>query len=113
MLAARQSFDAVPNGVYIAAAIIAAPALFPPNLFRKKKRGRSKALYSSTEELADAIEEGAATLDPTLKAIFSDIREKLTDTSDLIADGDTETATETLYDLAYDIDRALSGRTTK
>lgn len=114
ILAARKSLDIVPRGVYIAAAIVAAPALLPPiNLGRKKKRNRSKALYSGVSELADAIEEGDATIDSTIKAILQDVRDTLSDASDSIAGGEYESATETIDDLTYDIDRALAGRTTQ
>lgn len=113
ILAARKSLDIVPRGVYIAAAIVAAPALLPPiNLGRKKKRNRSKALYSGVSELADAIEEGDATIDPTIKAILQDVRDTLTDASDSIADGEHDAAAETLDDMTFNIDRILAGRTT-
>ena len=113
ILAARKSLDIVPRGVYIAAAIVAAPALLPPiNLGRKKKRNRSKALYSGVSELADAIEEGDATIDPTIKAVLQDVRDTLTDASDSIADGEHDAAAETLDDMTFNIDRILAGRTT-
>lgn len=108
ILAAQKSLDTVPRGVYIAAAIVAVPAILPPiRLGRKKKRNRSKALYSGVSELADAIEEGDATIDSTIKAILQDVRDTITDASDSIADGEYETAGETLDDLTFDIDRAL------
>lgn len=114
ILAARKSLDIVPRGVYIAAAIVAVPAILPPiRLGRKKKRNRSKALYSGVSELADAIEEGDATIDSTIKAILQDVRDTLSDASDSIAGGEYESATETIDDLTYDIDRALAGRTTQ
>ena len=107
ILAARKSLDVVPRGVYIAAAIIAAPAILPPIHLGRKKRTRSKALYSSISGLADAIEKGDATIDSTIKAILQDVRDTITDASDSIADGEYETAGETLDDLTFDIDRAL------
>lgn len=76
----------------------------------KTKRKRSKALYSTLDELADAIEAGEATLDPTIRAILTDIKNQVDSLADDIEDDDIRYGAESLL---YDLDRVLDGAPAK
>ena len=70
----------------------------------KTKRKRSKALYSTLDELADAIEAGEATLDPTIRAILIDIYDQVDSGADDIEDDDVRFNFDSLI---YDLERAI------
>lgn len=70
----------------------------------KKKRKRSKALYSTLDELADAIEAGEATLDPTIRAILTDIYDQVDSLADNVTD---DNALLDASMLTNDLERAL------
>ena len=105
--AANSAFDHIGKNAWISSAICLAIGVI---LFKSKSRksGKStKALYNSLSDFADAAESGDASTDPTIKAIFKDIYTDLNDLSDMIANGETEDADESISDIQYNLERII------
>ena len=105
--AANSAFGHIGRNVWISSAICLAVGVF---LFRSKSRKivkNSKALYTSLSDFADAAESGDASTDPTIKAIFKDLYSDLNDLSDMIANGETEAADESITDIQYNLERII------
>lgn len=105
--AANSAFDHIGKNAWISSAICLAIGVI---LFKSKSRKsakNTKALYNSLSDFADAAESGDASTDPTIKAIFKDIYTDLNDLSDMIANGETEDADESISDIQYNLERII------
>lgn len=72
---------------------------------KKNKRGVSSNWDLS--DLADAVEDKRATIPPELKSVLKDIYATLSDIDDDISAGNLDSATDTIGDIQYNIERTL------
>lgn len=106
--AANSAFDSIGKNAWISSAICLAIGLILLKLKSRKTGKNSRApLYNSLSDFADAAESGDATPDPTIKAIFKDLYSDLNDLSDMIANGKTEDADESISDIQYNLERII------
>jgi hypothetical protein len=105
--ASSNAFGSIGQSAWITSTVCLALGIILCKLKTRKKRTKSKALYHTLSDLADAVESGDASFDPTIKAVFKDIYISLNDLSDLIADGDTDAAEETITEIQYDLERTI------
>ena len=105
--AANSAFDCIGKNTWISSAICLAIGVILFKSKSRKSRKNSKALYNTLSDFADAAESGDATTDPTIKAIFKDLYTDLNDLSDMIANGETEDADESISDIQYNLERII------
>lgn len=106
--AANSAFDHIGKNALISSAICLAIGLILLKLKSRKTGKNSRApLYNSLSDFADAAESGDASTDPTIKAIFKDLYSDLNDLSDMIANGETEDADESISDIQYNLERII------
>ena len=105
--AAYSAFDRIGMNAWISSAICLALGEILFKSKSRKSRKNSKALYNSLSDFADAAESGDATTDLTIKAIFKDLYSDLNDLSDMISNGETEEAEESITDIQYNLERII------
>ena len=105
--AANSAFDHIGKNAWLSSAICLSVGVILFKLKSRKKSKRSKPLYNSLSDFADAVESEDASTDPTIKAIFKDLYLDLNDLSDMIANGETEDADESISDIQYNLERII------
>lgn len=105
--AANSAFDHIGKNAWLSSAICFVIGIIMLKQKSPKRVKNSKALYNSLSDFADAAESGDASTDPTIKAIFKDLYLDLNDLSDMIANGKTEDADESISDIQYNLERII------
>ena len=105
--AANSALNHIGKSAWISSSICLAIGLILLKSKSRKSTKNTKALYNSLSDFADAAESGDASTDPTIKAIFKDLYSDLNDLSDMIANGKTEDADESISDIQYNLERII------
>ena len=76
-------------------------------LFLSKGKKKGCSLNWDLDDLAYAVEDKRATIPPELKSVLKDIYATLSDIDDDISAGNLDSATDTIGDIQYNIERTL------